>query len=216
MFLIQDIAAEKVAFSNKSGVTGVCWDRRQNKWQAYINIDAVQVSLGFFKEKEHAITARKEAEKRFGVPKVGGRCLLPGQKSAREGYWRSYRANNPEKVKNANRESLRRRKERDPIGVMLMEAKRRARERNIEFNLDASNLTLPNLCEVCGVTMKTFTGQKFKSDAVSLDRLDNSKGYIYGNVRFICLECNRWKSDCTESWRFRAIADYIDRNSNTN
>ena len=50
---------------NTSGVTGVCWDKRRQKWQAYVKVNKKQNSLGYFAKIEEAIAARKAAEKKF-------------------------------------------------------------------------------------------------------------------------------------------------------
>ena len=51
--------------TNKSGVTGVCWIKKSNAWQAYINIGYHQIKLGMFNEKKDAIIARLKAEKQY-------------------------------------------------------------------------------------------------------------------------------------------------------
>lgn len=53
----------KTPSNNTSGIKGVYWDKRSNKWEAAIQINMKKKSLGYFKNKEDAIKARKEAEK---------------------------------------------------------------------------------------------------------------------------------------------------------
>lgn len=48
---------------NTSGVTGVCWDKRRNKWRSYITINGKQISLGSYFIFEDAVKARKEGER---------------------------------------------------------------------------------------------------------------------------------------------------------
>lgn len=50
---------------NKSGVAGVFWSEKDNKWQAFIKKDNKLKYLGSFKLKEDAISARLEAEKKY-------------------------------------------------------------------------------------------------------------------------------------------------------
>lgn len=58
--------------NNTSGVTGVCWYPNYNQWMAYINVDHNRIHLGYFDEKEDAISARKQAEiKYFGDRRYG-------------------------------------------------------------------------------------------------------------------------------------------------
>ena len=55
----------KLAINNKSGVVGVCWDKNNNCWLAQIGFDSQKIRLGYFKNKEDAIKARKEAEEKY-------------------------------------------------------------------------------------------------------------------------------------------------------
>lgn len=51
---------------NKSGTVGVCWNKAQREWFAYISINRKQVFLGNFKNLDDAIQARVAAQKRNG------------------------------------------------------------------------------------------------------------------------------------------------------
>lgn len=50
---------------NKSGVTGVAWDKSTSKWYAYICVESQMINLGKFEYKEDAILARMTAEKKY-------------------------------------------------------------------------------------------------------------------------------------------------------
>lgn len=52
--------------SNKSGFTGVSWNKRQRKWHAVISIDCKTTHIGFFKEKSDAVEARLKAQAKLG------------------------------------------------------------------------------------------------------------------------------------------------------
>jgi hypothetical protein len=55
-------STNKVKLSNNtSGVTGVCWHKRDNKWYAYIKINNKLKHLGYFNTIEEAKEARIEA-----------------------------------------------------------------------------------------------------------------------------------------------------------
>lgn len=61
--------------SNTSGVTGVSWNKRDQKWQAKIYDDnGKQVHLGFHANLDDAVAARKEAEERLGYHANHGRA----------------------------------------------------------------------------------------------------------------------------------------------
>lgn len=51
--------------TNKSGYKGVCWNKRANKWRAYIKAYDVWHHLGHFDNIEDAISARKQAETQY-------------------------------------------------------------------------------------------------------------------------------------------------------
>jgi hypothetical protein len=58
---------------NKSGIVGVTWYKRRQKWTAYISIDCARKHLGYFDNKNDAIKARKDAEIRYGFHENHGR-----------------------------------------------------------------------------------------------------------------------------------------------
>lgn len=51
--------------TNKSGITGVTWCDKRNKWRAHIVVDRKQKHLGRFTLKKDAINARVKAEDRY-------------------------------------------------------------------------------------------------------------------------------------------------------
>lgn len=56
---------KKTYSNNTSGYTGVYWNKSRSRWTAYISINKKFVCLGFYKNKEDAIKARKEAEEKY-------------------------------------------------------------------------------------------------------------------------------------------------------
>lgn len=64
---------KKVYKSNKSGVTGVLWQKRISKWTAQIKNNGRQIHLGCFTEINDAVSARKSAEKKYGYHENHGR-----------------------------------------------------------------------------------------------------------------------------------------------
>ena len=55
----------KIYNTNTSGITGVSWIKRENKWAAQITAFGKMRHLGYFIDKEDAIKARKEAEIKY-------------------------------------------------------------------------------------------------------------------------------------------------------
>ena len=58
--------------NNKSGVTGVCWHKGSEVWQAQITVDDKRIYLGSSKDKDAVIKIRKDAEIEYGFHKNHG------------------------------------------------------------------------------------------------------------------------------------------------
>jgi hypothetical protein len=58
---------------NTSGVVGVSWNKRNEKFVANININGLQKHLGYFKNKKDAIKTRKNAEEQHGYHENHGK-----------------------------------------------------------------------------------------------------------------------------------------------
>lgn len=56
--------------NNTSGKTGVSWDKRSGKWQAYIRIHYKQINLGYYTSLDEAIKARQIAEDKYHRPLI--------------------------------------------------------------------------------------------------------------------------------------------------
>ncbi len=84
----------------------------------------------------------------------------------------------------------------DPRRQMVQAAKRRALRDGLQFSLTIEDLQMPECCPVFGTPFET--GQKVaRPTSPSLDRLDNTKGYVPGNVWIISRRANVLKSDAT-------------------
>ena len=60
---------------NKSGVVGVSWRKKDQKWQAQIYVNGKIKHLGHFADFVEAVTVRKQAEKRYGFHENHGKDL---------------------------------------------------------------------------------------------------------------------------------------------
>jgi hypothetical protein len=56
---------------NKSGHTGINWNKNVGKWEARIVIDRVRQTLGYFTDIDDAVAARKEATSSTPTGRVG-------------------------------------------------------------------------------------------------------------------------------------------------
>jgi len=100
--------------------------------------------------------------------------------------------------------SMKDRYEKNPIPQMLSNAKIRAKQKNIDFNLTSEylkkNFPKDNKCPITGINFQFgYKNQDKKSNdfAPSLDKIIPEKGYVEGNVIVVCNIANRIKSDST-------------------
>ena len=55
-----------ISKNNKSGVTGVRWEKDRNKWVADIRVNGVLKRLGNFRNFNDAVSVRHGAETKYG------------------------------------------------------------------------------------------------------------------------------------------------------
>lgn len=57
-----------ISKNNKSGVTGVSWNDKNNKWFASITVDYKSIGCGIYSNFIDAVRSRWEAEKKYSFP----------------------------------------------------------------------------------------------------------------------------------------------------
>lgn len=81
---------------------------------------------------------------------------------------------------------------------MFSRARSRAKERGQEFKIELNDIQIPDTCPVLGIPIAPVKGKSGAFDSSpSLDRIDNSKGYLPGNVQVISQLANAMKSTAT-------------------
>jgi hypothetical protein len=126
--------------------------------------------------------------------------FTPAQRAAR------WKARHPEYVQ-----------KKGPLGLMLHNVRRGAKTRGLDFSISAADFpTLPTHCPVLGIEL-SYVGSsdlnprsKSKASRASIDRKDNSLGYVPGNVFIISFRANQLKSDGTAS-ELRALANWMEK-----
>lgn len=108
-----------------------------------------------------------------------------------------------------NREVIRANKASNIQSYLYKSAQARAKQRNIEFNIELEDVIVPERCPILGIEMSFHSNRK-EDNSYSLDRIDPNKGYIKGNIWVISLRANRIKNDATVS-ELRMIADAIEQ-----
>jgi len=136
-------------------------------------------------------------------------------------YNEKYYYNNKDRTKDQLQQKYRQTKENAPWVLMARTAKTRAKERNLEYNIDAEYLKSiwTDLCPVLGIPIKaavyesgTSRAQKNRpqDQSPALDRIDSTKGYVRGNVAVMSYRANMIKN-CGTALEHRLIAEFIDR-----
>lgn len=80
--------------------------------------------------------------------------------------------------------------------AMFIAAKNRAKRKGIEFNIDESDIVIPEICPLLETPIEY--GDRTNYDrSPSLDRIDNNKGYVKGNIWVISQKANAMKNSAT-------------------
>lgn len=120
-------------------------------------------------------------------------------KEAKRMYDIKYRKENKQKRSDQNKvhyESSRKvRFKNDPQYYLWYVARTRSRQKGTEFTIVKEDIIIPKTCPILGLEL--VKGDGYLPNSMSLDRIDNTKGYIPGNVRVISRKANIMKSDLT-------------------
>ena len=94
------------------------------------------------------------------------------------------------------KEQYRKRWEKDWAGQKIVQLRAAARKRNIEFDIDASDIPLPEKCPIFGVVLEK-SSDRLSNNSPSVDRIDPSRGYVKGNVVVVSNKANSIKREAT-------------------
>lgn len=83
-----------------------------------------------------------------------------------------------------------------PARHMLNNSKQRAKLAGLEHTLKMDDIVIPDFCPVLGIKLETGD-RKQHFNAPSIDRIDNTKGYIKENIVVVSTRANLLKKDAT-------------------
>lgn len=88
---------------------------------------------------------------------------------------------------------------KNPERTIFNRTKASAKLRGLEFNLSLQDVVIPTHCPYLGVQFTNIQGQGKENIYFnpSLDRIDNTKGYIKGNVEIISHRANTMKNSAS-------------------
>ena len=84
----------------------------------------------------------------------------------------------------------------DAKKVLYDNAKQRAKKSNIEFTLTKEDVIIPDTCPVFGFALKREDRETWMC-APSIDRIDNTRGYVKDNIIIVSRRANILKKDAT-------------------
>ncbi|HXQ35035.1 MAG TPA: hypothetical protein VN843_13560 [Anaerolineales bacterium] len=76
-------------------------------------------------------------------------------------------------------------------------AKHRAKNKNLEFNIDWSDIHIPEKCPLLEIPLIRKQGSGMSANSPSLDRINPTKGYVKGNVWVISGKANAVKNNAS-------------------
>ena len=109
---------------------------------------------------------------------------------------REYQAGRREETKAAKAAWVKKDRARNPLRHILRTARARAAATGMEFSITEADLRMPECCPVFGTPFADYDSGG-RINRPSIDRIDNSLGYVPGNVRIISLRANVIKRDMT-------------------
>lgn len=94
--------------------------------------------------------------------------------------------------------------------TMLSAAKNRAKKENLAFDLELSDIVIPEFCPVFKhIKINKERKMGFAYDSPSLDKLVPLLGYVKGNVRIISNRANMLKRDATLA-ELKRLAEWME------
>ncbi len=72
----------------------------------------------------------------------------------------------------------------------------KAKQRGLDFNIEESDIPLPKVCPILLIPLERGRGAS-RMGSPSVDRIDNTRGYVKGNVVVVSMKANAMKKDAT-------------------
>ena len=94
-------------------------------------------------------------------------------------------------------------------------ARSRAKQLGLEFNITREDVPIPEFCPVLGIPLLFDQPRGFCDNSPTLDRIDNTKGYVIENIVIVSWRANRIKCDATIE-ELKLLAKFYTKLSNEN
>jgi hypothetical protein len=90
--------------------------------------------------------------------------------------------------------------------ILYKSAQDRAKKKGIEFNIEVTDIIIPEKCPVLDLVLDKSAANRLNSP--SIDRIDNSKGYVKDNIKIISTRANNLKNNGS-IMEFEKILEYM-------
>lgn len=104
----------------------------------------------------------------------------------------TYQQTNKERIKDMHKKWI----ENNLEKWMRMQAKTRAKKLGLPFNLEHTDIVIPQVCPILGIPIFRQKGKR-TINSPSLDRIIPEYGYTKGNIQVISDKANRIKNDAS-------------------
>ena len=102
------------------------------------------------------------------------------------------------------------RRDKHPSYNMLSNAKKRAKDLSLPFNLDLEDIVIPSTCPLLGIPIEKGIGT-YADNSPTLDRIFPHLGYTKGNVWVVSMRANRIKQDASLEELFIICKNLMDK-----
>jgi hypothetical protein len=140
---------------------------------------------------KYALLSDEEKERRQQVSRAYGQAH---RKELNEKA-KEFRRANPH-YKELQKKYRKQHKQFHPEENIWRETKKRARQRQIPFNIEVADIIIPKMCPITGIELSFGVGV-VHDGSPSLDRIIPDKGYVKGNCFIISSKANRMKQENT-------------------
>jgi len=132
-------------------------------------------------------------------------------KKYRREYMRRYRSIPENKERIRQQACLLNRKRLATFSGRIVQIRARSKRKNLEFNLTEEYLEsiypTEGMCPLLNIALD-WDSPPYHDNTPSLDRIDNSKGYIKGNVHWVSWRANRLMSNMQPDEIFMLAQNY--------